>query len=109
PEKNALEVSEPEFDVKTRSALVKSANWLLHGMILKKIMPYLSYPLTADLESAKTEANKMIADYPLYEGINIKGRLDSLGVTSVNMVPGAVRIQANLKGNVAIKIDGLHF
>ncbi|MEN6618095.1 MAG: DUF4403 family protein [Rikenellaceae bacterium] len=109
PEKNALEVSEPEFDVKTRSALVKSANWLLHGMILKKIMPYLYYPLTADLESAKTEANKMLCNYQIYDGVTVKGNLDSLTVTKVNMVPGAVRIQGNLKGNVAIKIDGLHF
>jgi len=109
PEKNALEVYEPEFDVKTRSALIKSANWLFHGMILKKISHYLTYPLTEDLERAKAEANKMLTDYPLYEGINIKGKLDSLGVTSVNMVPGAVRIQANLKGNVAIKIAEVKF
>lgn len=109
PAKNALEVSEPEFDMKTRSTLVKSANWLLHGMILKKITPYLSYPLTADLESAKAEANKMLSNYQIYDGVNVKGTLDSLAVTNVNMVSGAVRIQANLKGNVAIKIEKIKF
>lgn len=109
PGKNALEVSEPEFDIKTSNALIKSASWLLHGMILKKIAPYLSYPLTEDLNGAKAEANKMLADYPLYEGVNIRGNLDSLGVTSVSMVPGAVRIQANLQGNVAIKVGEIKF
>lgn len=109
PAKNALEVSEPEFDMKTRSTLVKSANWLLHGMILKKITPYLSYPLTADLENAKAEANKMLSNYQIYDGVNVKGTLDSLAVTNVNMVSGAVRIQANLKGNVAIKIEEIRF
>lgn len=109
PDKNSLEVSEPEFDIKTRNALVKSANWLLHGMILKKMTPYLSYPLTDALENAKAEANKMLADYPLYAGITVRGKLDQLSVTNVGMVPGAVRIQANLKGNIGIKIAEIKF
>lgn len=109
PVNNALEVAEPEFDLKTRSTLVKSASWLLHGMILKKIMPYLTYSLTADLENAKAEANKMLSNYKVYEGINLTGNLGSLAVTGVSMVLGAVRIQVNLKGNVAIKVDEIKF
>jgi len=109
PAKNALEVAEPEFDVKTSNALVKSANWLLHGVILKKIIPYLSYPLATDLENAKAEANKMLSDYKVYDGVNLKGNLGSITVNDVNMVPGAVRVQVNLKGNVAIKVDEIKF
>jgi len=108
-EKDALEVVEPEFDVKTRNSLVKSASWLLHGMILKKIMPYLSYPLTADLDSARAEANRMLEDYQIYDGVKLRGNLGYISVTDVNMVPGAVRIQVNLKGSVAIKIEDIKF
>jgi len=109
PEKRALEIAEPEFDVKTKSALIKSANWLMHGMILKKIAPMLTYPLDENLNMAKSEANRMLKSYEVYGGVHIQGALDSLSVTSVNMVPGAVRIGANVKGNVALKIDDLKF
>jgi hypothetical protein len=109
PETKSLEVLEPEFDIRTRNALVKSANWLLHGMILKKISPFLSYPLIQDLEYSKIEANKMLQNYSLYQGISVSGKLDSLAVTDVNMIPGAVRIQANIKGNVGIKIEEIQF
>lgn len=44
PEKRTLEIAEPEFDIKTRNALLKSANWLMHGMILKKISSYADLP-----------------------------------------------------------------
>ena len=109
PEKRTLEIAEPEFDIKTRNALLKSANWLMHGMILKKIAPMLTYPLDESLNMAKKEANDMIKSYEVYKGIHIAGALDSLSVTSVDMIPGAVRIGANVKGNVALKVDDLKF
>jgi len=107
PTKLAVEITEPEFDVKTQSALVKSANWLMHGMILKKIAPYLTYPVKADIDKMKTEVNQMISNYPIYSGVTLGGKLNSLSVTSLSLVPGAVRIQANIKGNVALKVQDL--
>jgi len=107
PTKLAVEITEPEFDVKTKSALVKSANWLMHGMILKKIAPYLTYPVKADIDKMKTEVNQLIANYPIYSGVTLGGKLNSFNVTSLSLVPGAVRIQANVKGNVALKVQDL--
>lgn len=106
---NMLEVFEPDFDIKTKSVLLKSANWLLHGLILKKITPYLTYNVSDALESAKKEANKQLAKYEVYDGVSLTGSLDNLSVTEVNMVPGAVRIKANLKGSIALKVDELKF
>jgi len=108
-EKKAIEIEHPEFDVKTKNALVKSANWLLHGMILNKMKPYLTYPVTDLIEEMKAEANKTLTNYPIYDGINLQGNVNTVNVTGLNMVPGAVRITANLKGNVAIKVDDLNF
>jgi len=109
PEKRSLEISEAEFDIKTQNALLKSANWLMHGMILKKIAPLLTYPLDENLNMAKKEANDMLKSYEVYGGVHIVGALDSLRVTNINMVPGAVRIGANIKGNVALRVDDLKF
>jgi hypothetical protein len=109
PTKMAVEITEPEFDVKTKNALVKSANWLLHGVILKQLTPYLTYPVAVDIEKMKTEVNKMMLNYPVYDGVTMQGKLNNVSVTSLNLVPGAVRIQANIKGNMAMKIENLKF
>jgi len=108
-EKMAMEITEPEFSVKTSNVLVKSASWLLHGMILKQLTPYLTYPVKSDLESMKTQVNKMIGNYTLMDGVSLQGKLNNLTVTSLSLVHGAVRIQANVKGNVALKIQELKF
>lgn len=107
PEKMALEVQNPEFDIKTKDALVKSANWLLNGIIIKKIMPYLTYPVKEELEKLKVEANKSLANYKVYDGVTLNGKLNTLTVTGLDLVPGAVRLNANLKGNVGLKVSDL--
>lgn len=106
-EKIAVEVQNPEFDINTKNALVKSANWLLNGLIIKKITPFLSYPVKNELEYAQKEANKMLASYPVYKGVALKGQLNAITVTGLHLVPGAVRLQANLKGNVGLIVDDL--
>lgn len=109
PEKMAVEITDPEFDIKTTNALVKSANWLLKGVILKQIKPYLTYPIKEEIEKMKLEANKMLQNYPVYDGILLQGVLTNVLVNRLDLIPGALRIQANAKGSMVIKIQDIKF
>lgn len=107
PTKVAVEITEPSFDVKTSNVLVKSASWLLHGMILKQLTPYLTYPVKTDLEKMKTDVNKMMNNYSIMDGVSLQGKLNNMSVTSLSLIPGAMRIQANVKGNIILKVNEL--
>ncbi|MFM2290291.1 MAG: hypothetical protein RIS29_104 [Bacteroidota bacterium] len=106
-EKTAVEITEPEFDLKTSNVLAKSAGWLLHGMILKQITPYLTYPVKDDIEKMKADVNKMLANYTIADGIMLQGKMNNASITNLTMVPGAVRMQANLKGVVGVKVQDM--
>jgi len=108
-ENTSVEVAEPEFDVKTKNSLVKSANWLMHGFILKKITPYLTYSVKDDLEKGKNQANNMLNSYKITDGASLQGKLNTIEVKQLDLVPGALRIQSNVKGSVSLKIDDLKF
>jgi len=107
PIKLAVEITDPQFDLKTQSALLRTAGWLLHGLILKKIAPYLTYPVKDNLDKMKTQVNQMLNNYPIYNGVTLDGKLNNISVMSLSLVPGAIRIQANVKGNVALKVQDL--
>lgn len=109
PQKIAVEIVEPEFSVKTKSSLARSASWLLHGVILKQLTPYLTYPVKDVLEKAKTDVNLMMSNYSISDGVSLQGKLNNLSVMSLSLVPGALRLQVNVKGNVALKVDELTF
>lgn len=104
-EKIAVEITEPQFDLKTSNVLAKSAGWLLHGMILKQITPYLTYSVKSDIDKMKADANSMMSNYSISDGVALQGKLNSVSVTSLSLVPGAVRVMANVKGNMALKIQ----
>jgi hypothetical protein len=108
-DKVAVEIINPEFEVKTSNALVKTAGWMLHGMILQKISPYLTYVIKDDIEKMKTQTNQMLSNYVIMDGVSLQGKLNSATVNSLNLVPGAVRVMTNLKGNVALKVNDLKF
>ena len=109
PEKMAVEITEPEFEVKTSDALIKTAGWLLHGMILNKLAPYLTYPIKDNIESMKAEVNQMMANYTIMDGVTLQGKLNTVTVNELSLVPGAVRVQTNVKGNIGLKVQELKF
>jgi len=108
-ETKSVEVLNPQFDIKTKDALLKSASWLLKGVILNKMMPYLTYPVTSDLEKLKMDANKLLSNYSVYDGVSLQGKLSEVNVLSLSLIPGALRIETNIKGNVALMVNDLKF
>jgi len=107
--KKTIEIVEPEFDVKTQSVLVKSAGWLLHGLILKSISPYLSYPVSQDIEKMKSDVNLMLSNYKIIDGVSLQGNLSKISVTNLLLVPGAIRLEANITGKIGLKVEDLKF
>ncbi|MBP6284655.1 MAG: DUF4403 family protein [Paludibacteraceae bacterium] len=105
----SIEVLQPEFDIKTKSALVKSAKWVLNGFIIKKITPYLTYPVQEELATMKEEANKMLTNYKVSDGVDLTGRLHTLSMQRIDLVPGAIRLYANVRGDIALKINDINF
>lgn len=105
----SLEVQNPMFDLKTKNALLKSADWLLHGVILDKLKPYLTYNVADNLKQAKTQANTMLKNYQVYEGVNLQGQVNDIKVVDLQIVPGAVRVVAQARGNMMLKVAELKF
>lgn len=102
PDSLSVSIQNADFDIRTRNALVKSANWLLHGMLLKKLQPYLTYNIETILEEVRVEADNMLKKYSLAEGVYLDGNLEAIKVSHIEMIPGAVRVITGLTGDIKI-------
>jgi hypothetical protein len=69
----------------------------------------LTYPVKDDLEKVKKDVNQMMGNYSIMDGVNLQGNLNNISVLNLSLVPGALRIQVNVKGNVALKVEDLKF
>ncbi len=109
PAQSVISIQEPAFDVNTKNALLKSADWLMHGTILNKIKPYLTFSIKSELDKLKLETNKNLKSYELYPGVKAIGNVKELSVESVQLVPGAIRVVVDAKGDLQIKMDQFNF
>ncbi|MBN1130712.1 MAG: DUF4403 family protein [Chitinispirillaceae bacterium] len=80
-----------DFDLSTRSVVHKTADWLLHGIIISKVKPYLRFPLREKLLESQLMVQKMLCHSELTRNVFITGSIDSLNVGGVRFTDRAIQ------------------
>lgn len=106
---NTVKIDDVNFDVKTKNVLVRSAEWLFHSTIIKKIEPFLSFPLDNNLNDAKKMIAKQLDNYEPMKGILINGELKDLKVEGIQMNQNAIRVVVSTNGKIKMDVNGLNF
>jgi hypothetical protein len=96
-----------KYVLETKSTLMKTANWLAQGIILKKIATYTKYSIKPELEVAKTQMEYYLKNYSPAKGIVINGNLAPIVIKNIQLTDQALVATISTTGKVALKIDGL--
>ena len=105
----SLRITDFDFDIKTKNALAKTANWLLHKKFLTLIEPYLTIPLKEEITEVLKSSNEMLNNYSIMKGVLLKGKIDNVTFNSINISPSSVVIEGSLKGNLNLSVSQLEF
>ena len=105
--KNRIEVRDLDFELETKSFLMRSASWLFRKSIIKKIKEQLNFPLSENLENIKEIINQQIAHYTLTKGIFLKGKLESLDIQNTFLTKKGIVIFVNSKGQLNLWVEQL--
>jgi len=100
-----VSINDLEFDISTQNALYKTAGWLLHGVILSKIQPYLKFPLHEKLLEAHLMAQKMMAHREISKNVFLSGNIDSLSIGGVTISDKAIRAIILAKGSLFLSVQ----
>jgi len=103
----ALKVINFDFEVKTRNALLKSANWLLHNNFLKMIEPMLTIPLKDQMQTAITSGNSFLSNYQIRKGVNLNGKLNKILLDKITITPQSVIMGGVISGSMKIELGDL--
>ena len=77
--------------------------------IIKKMTPYLKFPLEQNLTDAKEMIQKEIESYEVIEGVTMNGSLDGLTIDLIIPTPTGMRVLVSTKGKIKLKVDDLKF
>lgn len=102
-----LTFSDFDFDVNTKDALVKSANWLMHKSFLKMIQPMLKYSMKEQINTLLNSSNLLLKNYEFQKGIMLNGKINGVSLNKIYITPEALILNGAANGNLKVEIGEL--
>ncbi len=96
-----------DYVLNTKSVLMKSANWLMQGTILKKIQESCRYSIKGNLEEGKKNMEPYLTNYSPMKGVFINGVLNDFEFEKLELTDKAIIAFITTSGKMKIKIDGM--
>ena len=96
-----------DYVLNTKSVLLKTANWLAEGIILKKIQESCRYSIKENLEEGKKNLQPYLNNYSPMPGIFLNGTLDDFVFDKLELTNNAIIAFIKGSGKIDLKIDGM--
>jgi hypothetical protein len=102
---NILTLNSLNFDMATANKYQKARNWLLKGIIIKKMKPLIKFPLS-EMLNPEALTKTLLTDYPIQKGIVLNGKIDSLTIRGVETTESALRAVILASGTARLTVNG---
>lgn len=96
-----------DYVLNTKSTLMRTANWLAEGYILKKIQENCRYSIKDNLEQGKKNLLPYLNNYSPMPGIFVNGSLNDFEFDKVELTDKAIIAFIKGSGKMNLKIDGM--
>ena len=96
-----------DYVLNTKGILTKTANWLLQGVILKKIQENCRYSIKENLEEGKKRLAPYLNNYSPMKGVFVNGILNDFEFEKVELTNDAIIAFITTTGKMNVKIDGM--
>ena len=101
PASKTLSLANVEFDIKTRDALLKTADWLFSRKITSEIEKTAKYDLTAMMADASATIGQQL-NRDFIKGVKGNGKIASMSITKIYPKPEWLILRANALGNFSL-------
>jgi hypothetical protein len=95
-----------DYVIDTKSRLIKTANWLAQGYMLRKIQESCRYSIQPNLDEAKSSLQKYLKNYSPLSGVYVNGVLKDIQFQRIQLTNKAIIAFVKVNGDVAVSVDG---
>jgi hypothetical protein len=96
-----------DYVLDTKSKLMRTANWLAQGIILKKIEQNCRYSIKQNLDEAKQSMMSYLKNYSPMPGVFINGKMEDIQFQKIELTNQAMIAFIKVNGTINISVDGL--
>ena len=103
-QKQLLSFNDIDFEFKTKSLLLKSAQWIMSKNVINKIKEKATIDLSQHLGLIKSSLNNKL-NGEIVNGINAETSISNLRIMNLLLSSNYIAIRTSITGNLKIRID----
>ncbi|HEX8561799.1 MAG TPA: DUF4403 family protein [Flavobacterium sp.] len=96
-----------DYALDTKNKLMRTANWLASGLILRKIQESCRYSIQPNLDEGKKSMMSYLQNYSPMPGVFVNGKMNDIKFEKIQLTNNAVIAFINVTGTIDVKVDGL--
>ena len=96
-----------DYAIDTKSKLLRTANWLASGYVLRKIQESCRYSIKPNLDEGKQNMLQYLKNYSPMPGVFVNGNIDDIQFQKIQLTNKAIIAFLKINGAVNVSVDGL--
>jgi len=108
PTTKVIELKDLDFDIKSKSTLLRTAAWLFNKRIVNELRKYSRFDLTSNINTAITSINQQL-NKEWAHGIQSNGRMDEIKILDLYPLREHLIVRSNCSGSLSVKVDAASF
>jgi hypothetical protein len=96
-----------DYALDTKSKLMRTANWLAQGLILKKIQQNCRYSINPNIEEGKKAMANYLNNFSPMPGVFVNGKIENVDFQKIQLTNKAILAFVKVTGKVSVTVDGL--
>jgi hypothetical protein len=107
-DKRSIEVTDIDFDIKSKNVLLGSADWIFDKKITKEISKQARFELGAYIDTAKISINNEL-NREWAKGIRSYGTIRDISLIGIYPMQQQLIIRSNCAGDLSVKVESIGF
>ncbi len=96
-----------DYVLDTKSKLLRTANWMAQGIVLRKIQESCRYSIQPNLEEGKKTMMDYLKNYSPMPGVYVNGKMDDIQFDKIELTKNAIIAFIKVNGEINVAVDGL--
>ncbi|MDR6764186.1 MULTISPECIES: DUF4403 family protein [unclassified Flavobacterium] len=96
-----------DYVLDTKSKLMRTANWLAQGFVLRKMEESCRYSIQPNLEEGKKSMAAYLKNYSPMPGVFVNGKMDDIQFDKIQLTNQAIIAFIKINGTVNVSVNGL--
>ena len=96
-----------DYALDTKNKLMRTANWLAQGLILRKIEQSCRYSIKPNLEEGQKSMMAYLKNYSPMPGVFVNGKMEAIQFQKIQLTNQTIIAFIKVKGTVNVSVDGL--